>query len=191
MLITCSSLHFKRIIKRIVNKAPKLYSPLDRSSSPHYLVARDHVPDASHKLYHKACKLVRQLTAKLFQDSELHAAWISPVCYMVENQPMFVLRISLSWYNDTPRTDPNKVPSRVSLLIHPGIRKSPDYIKLREGCRGPTLQLESCLNIFPRQYRRAGRHWDSMFLASIKRSLAAADLACSNTPYPIPPPLPW
>ena len=100
LLVTCTSLYFKRILKRIVNKAPRLHNALDNSSSPHFLVAKDHLPDASHRLYHRACKLVCQLIAQLFKDDQLHAAWLSPACFMVDNNPMFIPRICLSWYDN-------------------------------------------------------------------------------------------
>ena len=185
--VTCSSLYFKRILKRLINKAPRLHNPVDNSSCPHFLVARDHIPSDSHKLYHRACKLVRQLAAQLFKDGQLHAVWVSPVAYLVDNKPTFVPRVSFVWYDDAPRTDPSETPARFSLLLHPGVRRSPDFIKKRDNFRGSTLQLESRLQIFPRQYGRAGPHWDKLFLAAIKRSLSAADLACSKTPFPLPP----
>ena len=186
--ITCTSLYFKRALKRIVNKAPILPNTTNNASSPHFLVARDHIPDASHRLYHRACKVVRQLIAHLFKEEQLHSAWISPACYMLNNKPVFVPRIVLSWYDNAPQTNPADTPFRVSLLLHPGVKKGKAHgnIARRVNAQGPTLQLESRLNLFPRQYS-AGPHWEKLFVASIKRSLSAADLACSDTPFPLPP----
>ena len=73
-----------------------------------------------------------------------------------------------------------------SLLLHLGVRKSPDNILIWDWAKGATLQLESQLNLFPRLYSQAGLHWENMFLASIKCSLAAADLACSTSHFPLP-----
>ena len=116
VLITCTSLYFKRTLKRIINRAPRFYNSSDNSSIPHSLVARDHLPDASHKLYHRACRVVRQLISQLFKDNQLLAAWINPACFMVNKEPVFVPRISLSWYDGAPQTRSSELRSRISLL---------------------------------------------------------------------------
>ena len=187
ILITCSSMFFKRTLKRILNKSSMVYNSVDGSSVPHRLVARDHLPDASHRFYHRACRAIRRLTAKLFRDNLLLAAWVNPVPFMVNNKPIFAPRISLSWYDGSPQTCDTVPRSRISILLHPGVRRAPDSIARRQGAVGSTLQLESRLNLFPGLLNRPGSHWENLFLASIKRSLAAADLASSNTDFPLPP----
>ena len=186
IIVTCNNLYLKRTVKRHINQCLlHTPSPASRPPSPHHLVAREYHPDPSHKIYFRAVHLIRRHFGNLINKGQLCSVWINPVQFSMNSRAILVPRVVLTWYDGAPFNWPNWSKIRCSLTLHPGIRRHPESVGMRSGALGESLQFEAKLALFPRLLN--SKHWDNLFLGSIRRALNNADYLLATTPSPVPP----
>ena len=188
IIVTCKSLHQKRTLKRQINQCPFLKtSPATCPPSPHHLVAREYLPDPSHKLYFRAVKLIRKHFGNMINKGQLASVWINPVQFYMNGRAILAPRVVLTWFDGAPFNWPTWSKIKCSLMLHPGVRRYPESVGRRSGALGESVQFEANLALFPRIFNSS--HWDNLFLGSIRRALANADFLLATTPSPVPPTL--
>ena len=182
VVVFCSSLFVKRVLKRFINRGSRSPTHVRK----HGQFARDLTPGGHHVTYHRCVRVIRDQFKELVRRGVLSGLWINPIAYMLDDTPTLLPRVVLEWKTGFEGTPEKYRSPLVSLLLHPGIKSvRSGEVRFREGAFGLTTQMESRLEVFPRQ--QDAKCWSYLFGASTARVLAQAEKVYSGRTGPEAP----